>query len=90
MADIWNLPEDEKIILECNELGQPIGNEGGTFSLFGGTLVRDKNIMPIDYTDWRNVPHRHKDDAWSILQVLNFCFTLVSSIYFVTIVKLKQ
>jgi hypothetical protein len=49
MADIWNLRDDEQVVIEFNALVQPIGDQGGRFSNFAGTLVRDKNIMPIDY-----------------------------------------
>jgi hypothetical protein len=52
-----------------NDLGQPIGDQSGKFSNFAGTLVRDKNIMPIDYTNWKKVPNRHKEDAWNLIQV---------------------
>jgi hypothetical protein len=52
-----------------NDLGQPIGNQSGKFSNFASTLVRDKNIMPIDYTNWKKVPNRHKEDAWNLIQV---------------------
>jgi len=90
MADIWNLQDDEQVLVEFNELGQPIGDQGGWFNNFSGTLVKDKNIMPIDYPDWRKVPKRHKEDAWNILQVMNFCFTLTFSPCIVIFVKLQQ
>jgi hypothetical protein len=86
MVDIWNLQEDEQVILEFNALG-PIDDQGGSFSTFVGTLVKDKNIPPIDYMDWRKVPIRHKEDAWNVLRVMNLHLTLTSSIYFVNIFK---
>jgi len=90
MANIWNLQDDEQVVVEFNALGQPIGDQGGSFNNFFGTLVRDKNIVLIDYSDWRKVPKRHKEDAWNILQVMNFCFTLTFSLYFEIFVKLQQ
>ena len=69
MPEIWNLPEDEKVIIEFNGLGLPVGDQSGKFSTFTGTLVRDKNIMPIDYTNWKKVPNRHKEDAWNLIHV---------------------
>ncbi|XP_059437319.1 uncharacterized protein LOC132170375 [Corylus avellana] len=68
MPGIWNLPEDEKVIIEFNGLGQPICDQGLKFSTFAGTLVKDKNIMPIDVVNWKKVPNRHKEDAWNLIQ----------------------
>ncbi|XP_059436644.1 uncharacterized protein LOC132169665 [Corylus avellana] len=68
MPDIWNLSEDEKVIIEFNALGQPICDQGGRFSTFAGTLVKDKNIMSIDVANWKKVPNRHKADEWNLIQ----------------------
>ncbi|CAO2175415.1 unnamed protein product [Urochloa humidicola] len=29
LAHVWSLPDEKRIVVKCNQLGQPIGKEGG-------------------------------------------------------------
>ena len=36
---VWNLYEAKRIVVKCNNLGQPIGKEGGLLGQFLGTVA---------------------------------------------------
>ncbi|XP_039778832.1 uncharacterized protein LOC120646226 isoform X1 [Panicum virgatum] len=36
---VWNLYEGKRIVVKCNNLGQPIGKEGGLLGQFLGTVA---------------------------------------------------
>ncbi|KAG2538550.1 hypothetical protein PVAP13_9NG425456 [Panicum virgatum] len=56
---------------DCNQLGQPIGKEGGLLGQFLGTIARNGGYCPIDVNDWRKVK---KDSAETILQCIQTKF----------------
>ena len=29
LRHVWDLPEEKRIVVKCNQVGQPIGKEGG-------------------------------------------------------------
>ncbi|XP_047085314.1 uncharacterized protein LOC124696661 [Lolium rigidum] len=52
---VWNMPDGARIVVKCNNLGQPIGDEGGVLGKFLGTIARLGGYCPLDKKDWRNV-----------------------------------
>ncbi|KAK9226379.1 hypothetical protein WN943_011426 [Citrus x changshan-huyou] len=50
--------DGKKIVLELNNLGQPIGKSYVLYSSFYGSLV--KEAVSINYDDWRYVPKQQK------------------------------
>uniref|UniRef100_A0ACD5ZX03 Uncharacterized protein n=1 Tax=Avena sativa TaxID=4498 RepID=A0ACD5ZX03_AVESA len=52
---VWNMPDGARIVVKCNDLGQPIGAEGGVLGKFLGTIARLGGYCPLDKKDWRNV-----------------------------------
>ena len=49
------MPDGARIVVKCNHLGQPIGDEGGVLGKFLGTIARLGGYCPLDKKDWRNV-----------------------------------
>ncbi|CAN6347044.1 unnamed protein product, partial [Urochloa humidicola] len=61
----------KRIVVKCNQLGQPIGKEGGLLGQFLGTIARNGGYCPIHYKDWRLVK---KDSAKTILECIQTKF----------------
>ena len=73
LRHVWDLPEEKRIVVKCNQVGQPIGKEGGLLGQFLGTIARNGGYCPIDVKDWRYVK---KDSAETILQCIQVCSIL--------------
>ncbi|KAE8791152.1 hypothetical protein D1007_34599 [Hordeum vulgare] len=69
---VWNMPNGERIVVKCNNLGQPIGDEGGVLGKFLGTIARLGGYCPLDKKDWRNV--KKDGGAETILQCVQTKF----------------
>ncbi|MCL7040876.1 hypothetical protein MKW94_001413, partial [Papaver nudicaule] len=55
----------EKILVELDIAGMPIGKNASPFVTQAGELIR--NHIPINHKDWRVVPQKYKDDVWNTL-----------------------
>jgi len=64
-AEINNL--EEKIEIHINERNQPIGPNSVKLSSLLGVLARE--MVPINYSDWRKVSDQLKEDLWNIINV---------------------
>ncbi|CAL5068622.1 unnamed protein product [Urochloa decumbens] len=71
LTHVWGLPEEKRILVKCNQLGQPIGKEGGLLGQFLGTIARNGGYCPIHVKDWRLVK---KDSAKTILECIQTKF----------------
>jgi len=71
LAHVWDLPEENRILVKCNQLGQPIGKEGGLLGQFFGTISRNCGYCPLHIKDWRKVKN---DNAETILQCIQTKF----------------
>ncbi|CAO2199952.1 unnamed protein product, partial [Urochloa humidicola] len=71
LTHVWNLEEGKRIVVKCNQLGQPIGKEGGLLGQFLGTIARNGGYCPVDINDWRKVK---KDNAETMLQLIQTKF----------------
>ncbi|CAM0152933.1 unnamed protein product [Urochloa decumbens] len=71
LTHVWGLPEEKRILVKCNQLGQPIGKEGGLLGQFLGTIARNGGYCPIHLKDWRLVK---KDSARTILECIQTKF----------------
>ncbi|KAL6900724.1 hypothetical protein ACP4OV_005400 [Aristida adscensionis] len=71
LTHVWDLPEQKRIIVKCNQLGQPIGKEGGLLGQFLGTIARNGSYCPVHVKDWRKVKN---DSAQTILQLIQTKF----------------
>ncbi|PIN07619.1 hypothetical protein CDL12_19818 [Handroanthus impetiginosus] len=59
--DVFVLLGGKKIILEWNELGQPIRESGGLLGQFLGHVASEFNNFPTSYSKWSKVPASCKD-----------------------------
>ncbi|XP_060208828.1 uncharacterized protein LOC132636137 [Lycium barbarum] len=64
VRDIWLLPTGKRIIIPCNELGQPIDDAGGLLGRFMGDLGSDFSKFPMCYKSWRKVPVNYKNSVY--------------------------
>jgi hypothetical protein len=64
VGDAFKLDHGKKVVLEFNELGQPVGESGGLFGGFLGSIAANCNAFPISYDNWREVSKIHKDLAF--------------------------
>lgn len=52
---MWTLPDGHRIIVDCNELAQPIDKAAGLLSSWLGTVARNGTMCPLDFDDWRKL-----------------------------------
>lgn len=76
LTHVWNLPEGKRIVVKCNQLGQPIGKEGGLLGKFLGTIARNGGYCPLHVNDWRKVKN---DNAATILQCIQVRYILLDT-----------
>ncbi|CAJ2663269.1 unnamed protein product [Trifolium pratense] len=62
MLDVWDMDDDDVIIVNLDKYGRPIGKEGGILNRFIGSMVRRKQFAPIKYTSWKEMPLKQKSD----------------------------
>ncbi|MQM07895.1 hypothetical protein Taro_040742, partial [Colocasia esculenta] len=68
LTSVHGLDNGKQIVVQINELGQPIGEGSHSLKLFLGTITRLADKMPIDAPTWRAMSATHKDDVWEYLQ----------------------
>ncbi|KAA0041952.1 uncharacterized protein E5676_scaffold306G001630 [Cucumis melo var. makuwa] len=61
------MSEGQRLVIEYNELGQPIGQNATKLKSFIGTVVRFH--VPIVYFDWPTVPKEIKDKIFELIEV---------------------
>nr|DAD43210.1 TPA_asm: hypothetical protein HUJ06_001440 [Nelumbo nucifera] len=64
MLEVWDMTAEEKIVVQLDEMGRPIGDEGKT-----GTMVRRAQFAPINYIKWKDMPRTYKDDMWTTVDM---------------------
>ena len=69
MADIWDLEEDEKVVVKVKNDATPIGDESCCLTRFIGTMVHSPNLAPINYTSWHEMVNAKKEEMWNTLEV---------------------
>ncbi|MQL80600.1 hypothetical protein Taro_013042 [Colocasia esculenta] len=68
LNSVYGLDNGKRIVVQINELGQPVGEGGHSLKLFLGTIARLGDKMPIDAPTWRAMSATHKDDVWEYVQ----------------------
>ncbi|KAJ3693487.1 hypothetical protein LUZ60_008967 [Juncus effusus] len=66
--EIWERPDDDPVEIEFNNVGQPVGEMAYALSNFLGSVARDGQLVPINYTGWKHVPAKNKDIVWYIVK----------------------
>ncbi|MQM05452.1 hypothetical protein Taro_038260, partial [Colocasia esculenta] len=68
LSFVHGLDNGKRIVVQINELGQPVGKGGHSLKLFLGTIARLGDKMSIDAPTWRAMSATHKDDVWEYVQ----------------------
>ncbi|PIN12573.1 hypothetical protein CDL12_14809 [Handroanthus impetiginosus] len=63
--DVFVLLEGKKIVLEWNELGQPIRESGGLLEQLLGHVASEFTNFPISYIKWSKIPTSCKNHVWN-------------------------
>ncbi|PIM97122.1 hypothetical protein CDL12_30412 [Handroanthus impetiginosus] len=63
--DVFVLPSCQKIVLEWNKEGQPVGEAGGLLGQFLGHVACNSDNFPISYEKWPKVPSVDKEHVWN-------------------------
>ncbi|WVZ98582.1 hypothetical protein U9M48_044007 [Paspalum notatum var. saurae] len=53
LKHVWNMPKGQRIVVKCNEVDQPIGEEAGVLGQFLGMVARNGCLCSLSYKDWR-------------------------------------
>ncbi|XP_061341679.1 uncharacterized protein LOC133287999 [Gastrolobium bilobum] len=72
VQDVYVLPDNHRVVMEWNEIGQPIGNSGGLYGFFSGAIAADCKNFPINYKKWPLVPDYHKNIVWEKILKVKF------------------
>ncbi|PIN22607.1 hypothetical protein CDL12_04688 [Handroanthus impetiginosus] len=59
--DVYVLLGGKKVVLEWNELGQPIRESGGLLGQFLGHIASEFTNFPMSYTKWSKIPSSNKE-----------------------------
>ncbi|PIN25556.1 hypothetical protein CDL12_01700 [Handroanthus impetiginosus] len=65
--DVYVLLGGKKVVLEWNELGQPVRESGGLLGQFLGHIASEFTNFPISYTKWSKIPASNKEHVWKNL-----------------------
>ncbi|MQM04285.1 hypothetical protein Taro_037081 [Colocasia esculenta] len=69
LSSVHGLDNGKRIVVQINELGQPVGEGDHSLKLFLGTIARLGDKMSIDAPTWRTMSATHKDDVWEYVQL---------------------
>ncbi|AQL04048.1 hypothetical protein ZEAMMB73_Zm00001d046294 [Zea mays] len=53
LINVWNIPRGHRVVVNCNELNQPIGEEAGVLAKFLGMVARNGSLCSLSFKDWR-------------------------------------
>uniref|UniRef100_A0A804PFQ0 Transposase Tnp1/En/Spm-like domain-containing protein n=1 Tax=Zea mays TaxID=4577 RepID=A0A804PFQ0_MAIZE len=53
LINVWNIPRGHRVVVNCNELNQPIGEEAGVLAKFLGMVARNSSLCSLSFKDWR-------------------------------------
>ena len=53
LINVWNIPRGHRVVVNCNELNQRIGEEAGVLAKFLGMVARNGSLCSLSFKDWR-------------------------------------
>ncbi|KAG8503701.1 hypothetical protein CXB51_001694 [Gossypium anomalum] len=63
LKDLYNLNSVKHVKISRNSHGQPIGLEARLLAGYLGIIVRNANLLPINYESWHHMPDSNKNHA---------------------------
>lgn len=74
VKDVHNLAIGLRIIVEFDDLFQPIGEGSSVLTGVCRQLATDPNLFPISFESWHNMPDAYLDNVWNTTLKTRFCF----------------
>ncbi|XP_073109320.1 uncharacterized protein [Elaeis guineensis] len=71
VRDVWQMREGERIVMECNQLGQPIKKAACLLTSFLGTVARRPQLCPLGYAKWNDMLPTYKVELLRVIEVMN-------------------
>ncbi|KAG8384206.1 hypothetical protein BUALT_Bualt04G0093900 [Buddleja alternifolia] len=69
MPKVWGQLPDNLVAVSFNDRGQPNDKyQISTLAHFLGTIARNGRYCPLNYKDWRLMPHSYKDEMLTIFK----------------------
>ncbi|KAJ8629787.1 hypothetical protein MRB53_023110 [Persea americana] len=65
---LFNRRPDDKLIMQINAEGQPIGENARPFATLRGIIVRTPGNAPLQVTKWADVLEQAKEKMWKHIQ----------------------
>ncbi|KAJ8423797.1 hypothetical protein Cgig2_015534 [Carnegiea gigantea] len=66
---LTTLPPGEKLTVEFDNDGIPVGANGSSFSFFLGNQVRNRTVIPIQVSGWDKIKPEALEYLWSCVQL---------------------
>ncbi|KAK5845745.1 hypothetical protein PVK06_001959 [Gossypium arboreum] len=63
LRDLYDLDPVERVKVNRNTHGQPVGSEARLLAGYLGILGRNANMLPINYESWHHMPDSNKNQA---------------------------
>ncbi|MFQ6652512.1 hypothetical protein Gotur_024337 [Gossypium turneri] len=63
LKDLYELNSVECVKVAKNSLVQPIGSEARLLAGYLGIILRNANLLPINYESWHHMPDSNKNQA---------------------------
>ena len=63
LKDLYELDPVECVKVCRNSFGQPVGSEARLLAEYLGIIVRNANMLPINYGSWHQMPDSNKNQA---------------------------
>ncbi|KAF7824032.1 hypothetical protein G2W53_022176 [Senna tora] len=70
--EVWSLPAGQRVVVDFNAQGQPIGDAGGLIGGFLGLVATNVTNFPITYRNWKRVPESYKEASFNTIKA-KFC-----------------
>lgn len=87
MPRLWAISSSnsniQRLQVEFNKYGKPIGPNKSNYVEFLGSIVRNGNLAPLDFKDWHKVPATFKKDMLDKVKVIILKFDIYLYCYFV-------
>ncbi|OMP07142.1 hypothetical protein COLO4_07594 [Corchorus olitorius] len=72
LGKLWNEIPPNRVVVEGNEFGQPVGNEAKLLGGYLGKLSRQYTTLPVIPDSWHKVPMDRKMAAMDLVKLLFF------------------
>ena len=72
--DLLNMDRRKLLIVDVNDLGQPIRHNARKLASYLGTIAHNPQKSPLTWDDWRKKPAEYKNHMWDLVKVQIYIF----------------